>query len=116
MNREVLAGIGIGAAICAAGIAFSPSIPTSPEAAALFAAGLGGIALLTAAFRHHPPATGVGATALLLLGGYALATGILTGAAALGAAALMAGVALLIGRTLLRGGAEVRWLPGGGST
>lgn len=115
MNREVLAGIGIGAAVCAAGIAYSPNIPLVPEVAAIFAGGLGGIALLTAAWRHHPPAVGLGATALLLIGGFALAAGVLVGPAALLAAALMAGAALLLGRTLLRGGVSAGRLPGGDS-
>lgn len=115
MNREVLAGIGIGAAVCAAGIVYSPNIPLVPEVAAIFAAGLGGIALLVAAYRHHPPAVGLGGTALVLIGAYALAAGILTGPAALGALALMAGAALLLGRSLLRGWASAIRLPEGGS-
>ena len=116
MNREVLAGIGIGAAICAAGIAYGPTLPLGPEAAALIAAGLGGIALLTAAYRHHPTSVGLGVTALLLIGGYALAAGILTGPAALGAAALMAGAGIIFGRSLPRGEAPGQRLPEGGST
>lgn len=115
MNQNILTGIGIGAAVCAAGIAYSPNIPLVPEAAAVFAAGLGATAILTAAFRHHPPAVGLGATALLAIGGFALATGILTGAAALGALALMAGAGILLERTLLRGEAPGQRLPGGGS-
>jgi hypothetical protein len=99
MNRTVLIGIGIGAAICAAGIAYGPTIPLGPEAAALFAGGLGALALMTVAGRHHPASVGVGAAALLAIGGYALAAGILTGPAALGTAVLMAG-AVLLGRSL----------------
>ena len=115
MNQNILTGIGIGAAVCAAGIAYTPSLPLVPEVAAIFAAGLGGIALLTAAYRHHPTSVGLGVTALLLIGGYALAAGVLVGAAALGALALMAGAALLIGRTLLRGEAPGQRLPEGDS-
>ena len=110
MTRVVLAGIGIGAAVCAAGIAYGPTI--GPEAAAVFAPGLGGIALLTAAWRHHPASVGLGATALLLIGGYALATGTLTGAAGILAAVLTVGAALLLGRTLLRGWPSGWGLPG----
>lgn len=116
MNRDILIGIGIGGSICAAGIAYGPALPLVPEAAAVFAGGLGGIALLTAAYRHHPASVGVGATALLFIGGYALAAGILTGPAAILAAVLMAGAALLLGRTLLRGEAPGQRLPGGGIT
>lgn len=114
MRHDIIAGIGIGGTLCAAGIAYGPTI--GPEAAALFAGGLGGIALLTAAYRHYPASVGVGAAALLVVGGYALAAGVLVGAAALGALALMAGAALLIGRALLRGGASGQRLPGGDST
>lgn len=116
MNQNILTGIGIGGTLCAVGIAYSPNIPLGPEAAALFAGGLGGIALLTAAYRHHPASIWLGATALLLIGGYALAAGVLVGAAALGALALMAGAALLLGRTLLRGEAPGQRLPEGDST
>jgi hypothetical protein len=113
MRHDIIAGIGIGGTLCAAGIAYGPTI--GPEAAALFAGGLGGIALLVAAYRHHQASVGVGATALLLIGGYALAVGILTGPAALGALALMAGAGILLGRTLLRGWAPGQRLPGGDS-
>lgn len=115
MNRNVLLGICSGIVFCAAGIVCSPPLPLVPEVAAIFAAGLGATAILTAAYRHHPASVGVGGTALLAIGGYALAAGILTGAAALGAAALMAGAGILLERTLLRGGASVRRLPEGGS-
>lgn len=115
MNQNILTGIGIGGTLCAVGIAYSPNIPLVPEAAAVFAAGLGGIALLVATYRHHPASVGVGATALVLLGGYALAAGILTGPAALGTAALMAGAGILLGRTLLRGGVSWQRLQWGGS-
>ena len=113
MRHDIIAGIGIGGTLCAAGIAYGPTI--GPEAAALFAGGLGGIALLVAAYRHHQASVGVGATALLLIGGYALAARVLVGPAALGALALMAGAALLIGRALLRGGASAIRLPWGGN-
>ncbi|MDI6719293.1 MAG: hypothetical protein QMD46_06755 [Methanomicrobiales archaeon] len=115
MNRTVLIGIGTGAAICAAGIAYGPTLPLGPEAAALFAGGLGALALMTVAGRHHPASVGLGATALLAIGGYALAARVLVGPAALGALALMAGAALLIGRSLLRGEAPGQRLPGGDS-
>lgn len=114
MNRDILIGIGISGTICAIGIVSAP--PIVPELTALFAGGLGALALMTVAGRHHPASVGVGATALLLLGGYALATGILTGAAALGAAALMVGAGILIGRSLLRGEAPGQRLPRGDST
>jgi len=71
---------------------------------------------MTVAGRHHPASVGVGAAALLVIGGYALAAGVLVGAAALGALALMAGAALLLGRTLLRGWAPGQRLPGRDST
>ncbi len=115
MNQNILTGIGIGGSICAAGIAYGPALPLVPEAAAVFAAGLGATAILTAAYRHHPASVGLGATALLLIGGYALAAGILTGLAALGTAVLMAGAGILLERTLLRGEAPGQRLPGGGS-
>jgi len=51
-----------------------------------------------------------------MIGGYAIAAGVLSGPAALGALALMAGAALLIGRALLRGEAPGQRLPEGGST
>ena len=114
MRHDIIAGIGIGGTLCAAGIAYGPTI--GPEAAALFAAGLGATAILTAAYRHHPTSAGLGVTALLLIGGYALAAGILTGPAALGAAALMAGAGILFGRSLPRGEAPGQRLPGGDST
>jgi hypothetical protein len=114
MNRTVLIGIGTWAAICAAGIAYGPTI--GPEAAAVFAAGLGATAILTAAYQHHPASVGVGGTALLAIGGYALAAGILVGPAALGTAVLMAGAGILLGRSLLRGEAPGQRLPEGGST
>jgi len=113
MRHDIIAGIGIGGTLCAAGIAYGPTI--GPEAAAVFAAGLGATAILTAAYRHHPASVGVGGTALLAIVGYALAAGILVGPAALGALALMAGAALLLGRTLLRGEAPGQRLPEGGS-
>jgi len=116
MNQNILTGIGIGGTLCAVGIAYSPNIPLGPEAAAVFAAGLGATAILTAAYRHHPTSAGLGVTALLLIGGYALAAGILTGPAALGAAALMAGAGILFGRSLPRGEAPGQRLPGGDST
>ena len=115
INRNVLLGIGTGVAICAAGIAYGPTLPLGPEAAALFAAGLGALALLTVAGRHHPASVGLGATALLLIGGFAIATGILTGAAALGTAALSVGAGIILGRALLRGGASAIRLPWGGN-
>jgi len=115
MNQNILTGIGIGAAVCAAGIAYGPTLPLGPEAAALFAGALGGIALLVAAYRHHPVSVGLGATALLAIGGYALAAGILTGLAALGTAVLMAGAGILLGRALLRGEVPGQRLPGGDS-
>jgi len=113
MRHDIIAGIGIGGTLCAAGIAYGPTI--GPEAAAVFAGALGGIALLVAAYRHHPASVGVGGTALVAIGGYGIAAGILVGPAALGTAALMTGAALLIGRTLLRGGASAIRLPGGDS-
>lgn len=113
MRHDIIAGIGIGGTLCAAGIAYGPTI--GPEVTALFAAGLGGIALLVAAYRHHPASVGVGATALLLIGGYALAAGVIVGPAALGTAALMAGAGILLGRTLLRGGVSWQRLQWGGS-
>lgn len=116
MNQNILIGIGIGGSICAAGIAYGPTLPLGPEVTALFAGGLGALALLVAAYRHHPASVGLGATALLLIGGYALAAGILTGPAALGAAALMAGAGILFGRSLPRGEAPGQRLPGGDST
>ena len=115
MRHDIIAGIGIGGTLCAAGIAYGPTLPLDPEVTALIAAGLGGIALLVAAYRHHQASVGVGATALLLIGGYALAARVLVGPAALGALALMAGAALLIGRTLLRGEAPGQRLPEGDS-
>jgi len=113
MNRDILIGIGISGTICAIGIVSAP--PIVPELTALFAAGLGALALMTAAWRHHHSTVGLGATALLAIGGFALATGILTGAAALGAAPLMVGAAILLGRTLLWGWAPGQRLPGGDS-
>ena len=112
MNQNILIGIGIGGSICAAGIAYGPTLPLGPEVAALFAGGLGALALMTVAGRHHPASVGVGAAALLAIGGYALAARVLVGPAALGTAALMAGAGILLGRTLLRGWAPGQRLPG----
>ena len=114
MRHDIIAGIGIGGTLCAAGIAYGPTI--GPEAAAVFAAGLGATAILTAAYRHHPASVGVGGTALLAIVGYALAAGILVGPAALGTAALMTGAGILFGRSLPRGEAPGQRLPGGDST
>ena len=116
MNRDVLIGIGTGVAICAAGIVYSPPLPLIPEVAALFGGILGGLAILTVVGRDNPAAVGCRTAGILLIGGFALATGILTGAAALGALALMAGAGILLGRTLLRGGAPGQRLPVGDST
>jgi len=115
MNQNILIGIGIGGSICAAGIVYGPPLPLAPEVTALFAGIIGGIALLVAAYRHHPPAVGLGATALLLIGGYALAAGVLVGPAAILAAVLVAGAGILLGRALLRGEVPGQRLPGGDS-
>lgn len=77
--------------------------------------GIGTGVAICAAGIAYPASVGVGAAALLVIGGYALATGILTGAAALGAAALMVGAGILIGRSILRGEAPGQRLPWGGS-
>lgn len=114
MNRNVLLGICSGIVFCAAGIVCSP--PLGPEAGALFAGVLGGLAILTVVGMDNSAATGCRTTGILLIGGFALATGILVGPAALLTAVLMAGAGLLLGRTLLRGGVSAGRLPEGGST
>lgn len=113
MNRDILIGIGTGAAICAAGIVYSP--PLGPDVAWIFAGIIGALALMTVAGRHHPAATGCRATGLVLIGAYAIASGILVGPAALLTAVLMAGAGILLERTLLRGGVSGQRLPGGDS-
>ena len=116
MNRNVLPGICSGIVFCAAGIVCSPPLPLGPEAGALFAGILGGLALLTVVGRDNSAATACRTTGIVMIGGYAIAAGVLSGPAALGALALMAGAALLIGRALLRGEAPGQRLPEGGST
>lgn len=113
MRRDILIGIAIGAAICAPCIAFGPALAPEAAAAPLFAGGLGALALLTAASRHHPAAVGIGGAGLLLIGGYALAAGILVGPAALLAAVLMTGAGILLGARVLRSGASGWRRPGG---
>ena len=100
INRDIVIGIALGGITCAAGIVFGPALPPGDLAATIISGGLGALSLLVLALRHNPGSVAVGATSTLVIGGYGLAAGILTGGPAVLALVLMIGVALVAAQVL----------------
>ncbi|MFA5410017.1 MAG: hypothetical protein WC343_14685 [Bacilli bacterium] len=100
MNRDIVIGIALGGVICAVGIVFGPILPAGGLAATVITGGMGALTLGILALRRHPASVGAGTAATLVIGGYALAAGVLTGPPAVLALVLMIGVALVAAQVL----------------
>ena len=99
-NRDIIIGIALGGVICAAGIVFGPAAPQGDLGATILSGGLGALALLILALRGHPASVATGTAATLMIGGYGLAAGIITGPPAALAIILMIGVVLVAAQVL----------------
>jgi hypothetical protein len=99
-KRDVIIGIAFGGVVCTAGIVFGPVIPAGTLAATILTGGLGALSLLVLARRHNPGSVAVGATSTLVIGGYGLAAGIISGPPAALALALMGGIVLVAAQVL----------------